>query len=55
MNDILFVTPILLGVVGLKKPGYFRHARWTEDSFIVIRGMGVALIIVGVALMIAKK
>ena len=55
MKDILLFAPILFGVVCLKKPGYFKHDRWTEDSFIVIRSMGIVLIIVGLALVIAKR
>ena len=55
MDDILLFAPILLGAICLKKPGYFKHARLTEESFIIIRGVGVALIVIGLALMIVKR
>lgn len=54
MNYLSGFFPILLGVICLKKPGLFRHERWNEDSFIIIRTMGVTLVVLGLALMLVK-
>ena len=53
--DPLSLSPAILGALMLKKPELFRPKRWTEDSSIVIRVTGVALVILGFALFFAVR
>lgn len=54
MHDFSCLPPLIVGVLCLKNPNLFRNKRWTKESFIVIRGMGVTLIALGIAFMVVR-